>query len=282
MASDFEKEVMEIRAVLADKYGPDEVGEKPLIGITSHNLNNLYFDAILNELKHGRINHVDVGSFEGSYRLEFDKASLCVTHPTTRPLAPQPRPGVTVTTNDENIEDYFNNYILDGSLEPNEHYKYSSWIVGIPKYQQLNSKGIPRGTYERQLENCVTHFVKNGYSNNHCSIVIGGPESLRRYWWKHKTETEKGSSECLRQIMMYIKDNKLDFHTTWRSWDLVAGLPENLGGMTRLLEYTAEWINAIKKPEQPEVKPGKLYAESPGLHIYSHSLDLAKLWANIK
>ncbi len=56
---------------------------------------------------------------------------------------------------------------------------------------------------------------------------------------------------------MYIKDNKLDMHTSWRSWDLFAGLPENLGGMTRLLEYTTEWINAIKKPEQSEVKPGK-------------------------
>ncbi len=61
-------------------------------------------------------------------------------HPTARPLAPIPREGITVTTNDDNIEDYFQNYILDGSLKPNEHYKYSSWIVGIPQDQPLMSK----------------------------------------------------------------------------------------------------------------------------------------------
>ena len=148
--SNFKEEVMEMRSQLAKKYGPDEVGEKPLISIISPNLNNLYFDTIINELKHGRINHVDFGSFDGSYRLEFDKASLCVLHPTARPLAPIPREGITVTTNDDNIEDYFQNYILDGSLKPNEHYKYSSWIVGIPQDQPLMSKGIPRGTHENQ------------------------------------------------------------------------------------------------------------------------------------
>lgn len=300
MPSDFKKEVMELRAALADKYGSDEVGEKPLISITSHNLNDLYFDIILEELKHGRINYIDEGSFAGEYRLEFEKASLCITNPTTRPLAPLPREGVIVTTNNQKIDEYFLDYLIDGSLQPNEHYKYSSWIVGIPrftkafpnakvpliskipKYIPLKHNRIPRGTRENQLENCVKHFVNKGYGNNHCAIVIGGPKGLKRYWWKHKSETEKGSSECLRQIMMYIRDNKLDFHTTWRSWDLVAGLPGNLGGMTMLMEYTSEWINAEKRPEQPEVKPGKLYAESPGLHIYEHSLKLAKTWMNIE
>ncbi len=308
MSGDFKKEMKEMRLALIDKYGANEIVEKPLISITSHNLNSLYFDTILEELKHGRINYVDVGSFAGSYRLEFEKASLCITHPTTRPLAPLPREGVIVTTNNEKIDGYFLDYLIDGSLKPNEHYKYSSWIVGIPKftkafpnvkntnlpkpvkkvissipkYVPLKHEGIPRGTRENQLENCVKHFVNNGYGTNHCAIVIGGDKSLKRYWWKHDGETKKGSSECLRQIMMYIRDDKLDFHTTWRSWDLVAGLPENLGGITKLMEYTSEWINATKKPEQPEVKPGKLYAESPGLHIYEHNLDLAKMWMNLE
>ena len=205
-------------------------------------------------------------------------------HPTTRPLAPQPREGVLVTTNDKGIEDYFWNYINNGKLEDNEHYKYGSWIVGVPKGCNFyDEHGIPRGSKINQLEWCINHFVEKGYGNNHCSITIGCPEGLQRYDKQYKDE-QKGSTECLRQISLKIKNNKLNATSFWRSWDLFAGTPQNLGGIVIAMEYISEMINMkaldIGK-DLSKVTPGILYAHSDGLHIYEHNLDVSKLLVNI-
>ena len=311
------KDVYDLRAKLEQIYGKKEIGEKPLVSIVSPTIDSLYFDTVLAALKHGRINPIDSGSFAGSHRLEFNKAALCVTNPTTRPLAPTARPGIPSSTDEESIEKYFHRYLLDGKLGPDEHYTYASWIVGMGEkilnesevhnleigliedtnqieriekdiqegwrlYKKRSEKGIPRGTRLNQLEWCVNHFVEKGYGTNHCAITIGSAEGLQRYDWPWKDETERGTTECLRNISMKIRDNKLNFSVFFRSWDLIAGLPENLGGLTRLMEYTSEWINATKKDDQPEVEVGTLYADSDGLHIYEANLNLAKLWTNLE
>ena len=282
----FEKEVMEIRKKFEDRDN-QKYAVLPAVHVSANNLDELYFSMVNEALKHGRVNFIDEGSCKGTYRLEFDYVTINVANPTARPLAPQPRPGVIVTTNDEKIEKYARDYLLNGSLKSDkpEHelteYKYASWIVGIPKDEPLEKRGVPRGTRVNQLELNVNHFAKKGYGNNHCYINIGCPESMVRYNWPYENETERGTSECLRGLDFKIRDNKLSLACVFRSWDLIAGLPENLGGLAILLETTADWINSVKSDNLPEVTPGRLYGSSHGLHIYEEYLDFAKIWTNI-
>ena len=198
------------------------------------------------------------------------------------------RPGVLVTTNEVKIEDYARKYLLNGSLKSDDEeaeklteYKYASWIVGIPEDEPLEKKGIPRGTRLNQLEWCANHFAKKGYGNNHGYITIGCAEGLQRYDWPYEEETDRGTSECLRGLDFKIRDNKLNLACVFRSWDLIAGLPENLGGLAILMESAAEWINMVKPDNLPKVTPGRLYGSSHGLHIYEDGLDVAKAVTNL-
>lgn len=300
-----EEQIYEIRKKISDIHGPDSVGERTQISIdNATTLDDFYFRAVMDELRYGELNPVEEGSHAGEVRLEFPNFLGCIKNPTSKPFAPQAREGIPVIADEERIEKYFNEYILDGALNPNEHYRYSSWINGIPKlysYKKaeeiglfggdnktipLEHNGIPRGTNFSQLEWCANHFGKKGYGTNHCYITVGCAEGLKRYDWPYdpnKDESSRGSTECLRGISLKIRrGNKLDVTTIWRSWDLYEGLPMNLGGFAHFMEYTCDLINSVKKDSQPEVEPGRLYAQSDGLHIYDHSLDLAKIWTNIK
>lgn len=287
-----EKQIYSIREEIVKRQGENSVGERDLFSVKARDLDDLYFQSVMGALKHGELNPVEEGSHAGEIRLEFPGYSACVRNPAIRPLAPSTRQGIPVATDDNAIHKYFEEYFINGILKPNEHYTYASWIVGIPKEALINGekiklplrhKRIPRGTRLNQLEWCAEHFVKKGFGTNHCAITVGCAEGLQRYDWPYSDDTGKGSTECLRDITMKIrKSNQLDMTTFWRSWDLYEGLPQNLGGIVHLMEYTSNLINATKKDTQPEVKPGRLYAYSDGLHIYSHSLDLAKLWTNIE
>ncbi|MCF7910206.1 hypothetical protein K9L16_00850 [Candidatus Pacearchaeota archaeon] len=296
--------VYDTRKEIGRIYGKESVEPNEGVQVQARNLDGLYFNTVFEALKHGEINPVEEGSHAGELRIEFPGYMGIVTHPTERPLAPITREGIPVMTDENAIYKYFQEYLLNGELNPNEHYRYSSWVVGIPelysqkkadeiglnpgdkKTIQIEHKGIPRGTRLNQLEWCANHFAQKGFGTNHCAITIGCAEGLQRYDWPYDpetSETDRGTSECLRDITLKIrKGNQLDLSTFWRSWDLVEGFPENLGGIVHLMEYTATLINSVKKDSQPEVIPGRLYAYSDGLHIYSHSLDVAKLWANIK
>lgn len=290
MPSEFEKEVLEIRKKLEDKFD-EKCKIKPVVTIEATTLDDLYFNVLNEALKYGRVNFVTKGSFEGKHRLEFDYVTIYVKYPTARPLAPQPREGIIVTTNEDAIEEYAREYLLSGSMAPKEHYTYGAWIVGMPESEELTYRGIPRGTRVNQLEWCVNHFVEAGYGNNHCAIRMGGPESLLRYDWE-KEDKEKGikeekkpSSECMLNADLKVRDNKLNLACCFRSWDLVDGLPENLGGLAIVMETAADMINMVKEEkgkDLPDVAPGVLYGGSHGLHIYEDYLDFVKLWTNIE
>lgn len=242
------------------------------VGITGKNLDELYFRAVGGLIKYGRVNEIDSGSYAGLNRLEFDNITLIIENPIPV-VAPNPRPGIPVTTSIEDINNYFVEYLMNGIPEENEHYKYSSWIVGIPEKRsnkksiKLYEKEIPRGTRLNQLEWCIDHFKKKGFGTNHCYITIGCAEGLQRYDWPYKDETDRGTTECLRGFSLNIRDKKyLDLNCLFRSWDLINALPENLGGLSLLMEYVASAL---------DLEPNVLIANSPRLHCYSHSRDYA-------
>lgn len=286
-----EKNLFELRKKLIEvgdvsqRFGGDVISLSPhSIAIKAKNLDDLYFKAVISDLEHGRLNKITDGSYSGSYRIEFDNANLIIENPLMAPMTPQPRAGIPVSTNMEKVDDYFSKYLISGKLADKEHYTYGAWINGVPTDIELSHNGIPRGGKLNQLEWCVKHFIKKGYGNNHCYITIGCAEGLQRYDLPYKSDAEKGSTECLRGLSLKINDNKLNLTCFFRSWDLIAGMPENLAGFAKLMDYTCNMINAYKeelKPELPEVNPGMLYANSDGLHIYAHDLDIAKMLANI-
>ncbi len=278
------KNVYDLRERIKEKHSGKDVGVEPHTFVMGNDLNDLYFKTVLSALKKGRVNYINSGSYEGSHRIEFDAATLMVNYPTTRPLAPTPRPGIPVSTNDEKIENYFNNYLINGNLQDTEHYTYGAWMWGIPEELPLESKRIQRGTRLNQLVWCLDHFIKKGLGTNHNYITIGCAEGLQRYDWPYEKgdEINRGTTECLRGITLRVLDEKqFNLHCFFRSWDLVAGLPENLGGLTRVMEFSIEYLNSNLPKDNAIIKPGRLYAYSPGLHVYEHDLDIAKLWTNL-
>lgn len=248
--------------------------------IRSKNLDDCYFQLLSTVMKEGRVNPIDTGSFAGSKRLEFDYISGQIEYPTTRPLAPIFPEGVPPVTTDNEIEKYFVNYIMNGKLEKNEHYRYATWITGgeykIPRFYIINSEDgkSKEGTWTivpNQVEWIINHYKEKGFGNNHCIINISYPESKFAYDEPYENEEKRNTSPCLQLIDTHIKKDddkwKLCFHVVFRSWDLYAGFPTNMGGITMLMEYVANEL---------EVEVGSLYFSCLKLHIYDYQLEGAK------
>lgn len=251
--------------------------------IEERNLDTMWFALLSEVYKHGRKNHIDVGSFAGSNRLEFDFVAGTIKYPTERPLAPVVPTGCVVPTTDKDIEDYFINYIMDGSLEANQHYKYATWISGgkyhLPKVSGKQLKGtdgkelLYDDIYDLtvnvpdQISWVVKHYKEKGFGNNHCCITIGYPESNFAYDIPFKNEAERQTSPCLRLIDTHIKDNILHMAVTFRSWDLWGGFPCNMGGFLMLGELIANELG---------IKMGPLSFSSMKLHCYDFQIKSLK------
>ena len=228
---------------------------KPAL-IEARDLNEAYF-LLINACWDNGIKYlITEGSNKGGHRLELPFAAGLVHYPHTRPLAPVMPIGLAPTTNDEKIEEYFNEYLMSAILKPNEEYRYASWINGIMFNESTEE-------WESQLEWCIRHFQKKGFGNNHCFITVGDPRTNFNYDKPYKNETERRTSPCLRGIDIKIKDNKVILGVVYRSWDLYAGFPENMGGFTLLNEYIASELG---------IEPGPLTFSSQGLHCYDYQI----------
>jgi len=240
---------------------------KPIF-IEEKTIDSMWFKLLYEVYKNGRVNPIDTGSFAGSSRLEFDFVAGTIMYPTTRPLAPIIPEGVPPVTTDKDILSYFINYLMNGELENNDHYKYATWIVGgeykIPKLNLCNRQGNIWVIVPNQIQWCIDHYIKRGYGNNHCAINVGYPESNFAYDIPYKNEFDRQTSPCLRLIDTHIKNNKLHFAVVFRSWDLYAAFPENMGGLTMLMEYMANELG---------IEVGTLSFSCLKLHAYSHAIE---------
>jgi thymidylate synthase len=222
---------------------------------------------------------IDKGSYVGQKRLEFNYAVVQIDHPEVRPLIPDLPPHINIPAPVESmeyVEEYFSNYLMNPQLEENETYKYATWLA----------PGAER----------VIEQLKGAPGNNQAAISLGGwaPTSIE----KDKSMAEqvlgiaiptiKGDKSlslsmdtdsyidpatgqrdpaCLRLVdFRYSSDGLLHMIVYFRSWDLWGGYPANLAGLQLYKEYIAESIGA---------KPGKTIAQSKGLHLYDHAIDVA-------
>ena len=199
--------------------------------VEAHNLDSVHFDLVRAVFQKGNVYIIRRGSWVGHKRLEFDHVTIQVTNPETRPLSPQMPAGVSPVANDDDIVNYAAKYLMSEVVEKNEIYTYGQYIVP-------------------QIDPIIKMLKEGGYETNQATMSVGDKNSVHE---EHPA--------CLRLIDCRVKDDMLHFTVYFRSWDLWAGLPENLGGLQILKEVMADAIG---------IKPGETIATSKGLHLYDY------------
>ncbi len=258
--------------------------------IEARNLDEAWFLNLKALYEKGRRYKITEGSHKGHYRIALDFVSGFIHNPHERPLAPQVPPWIVdPPTTEEYIEEYFVDYLMNSELQPNEDYKYATWLVGgesrfyIPgslldkqpdAFRQVARK-LPGGVFEvpfytpNQLEWVIEHFKKRGFGNEHCFITVGDPTSNFAYDVPYSDETERRTSPCLRGLDFRVIEDNGEFyvltHVIYRSWDAYHGWPTNMGGFTLANEYVAERLG---------VNPGPLAYSCKSLHCYDFHFEV--------
>jgi len=220
-------------------------------------ISDAWFQLIYNLFDKTYSQNIQKGSFENEqYRLQYPGIAVYIEHPyyDIVPCIP-PGLGIPSPTTMEYIDDYFANYLMDPELAENETYTYASRI------QHCMPKG---GT---QLER-VVEMLKETPLTNQAVLEVGAPDDIDVCYGKDG----KLDPPCLRLIDFKVipSDNNLFLTVSvyFRSWDLWAGFPTNLGGIELLKQYVASEAN---------LKNGPMYAYSAGAHIYGYQEEIARL-----
>jgi thymidylate synthase len=180
------------------------------------------------------------GSYEGEFRRQLEGVAIEIAFPETRPLAPILPPSCPFRpTDDELIEAYFLKYLFSDELELNEEYTYGQFI-------------------KPQLDKVISFLNVSEGRTNQAAITVGDTESV-----------DLLDPPCLKVITFNMVHGALNMSVFFRSWDLVSGFPQNLGGLQLLKEYVVG--NLLF-----DCVPGKTFAYSSGLHIYSQYFDLIR------
>lgn len=124
---------------------------------------------------------------------------------------------------------------------------------------------MPKGG--TQLERTI-EILKETPLTNQAVVEIGSPEDF------DICIGNDGNLDppCLRLLDFKAIPDGSDLVLTlscyFRSWDLWAGFPSNLGGLELLKQYVAE---------EAGLKNGPMYAYSAGAHIYGYQEELARI-----
>ena len=204
--------------------------------IEARDLSEAFFLCCKKVLLEGYEYTIDKGSYEGTKRKEFDFANIHILHPGMRPLAPDVPPGIPQPTNEKYINDYLS-YLITDSKKPHEQYTYGEDLAP-------------------QLDTVIRRYKEDGPECNQLCMSVGSRDSIYL-----------NDPQCLRVVDTRIRYGSLHFILYFRSWDLWAGFPTNLGGLQLLNEYMAKEIG---------VEDGEMICLSKGLHLYEYSWDLAR------
>ena len=224
-------------------------------------LDDAWFRCLFNILEKGYVYKIDRGSYEGQRRLEFDFVTIRVRNPGHQiiPIIPEGM-NIPAPTSMEYIQQYLN-YLLTDEKTEGELYTYGQRLVNpkVTVEKDVNGvktvKEISLGC--NQIEEVIKMFKTQGYGTNQATMEIGMPSDIKLK-----------DPPCLRMIDCRIRYGKLHFIIYFRSWDLWAGLPSNLGGLELVKQHMAEEIG---------VENGEIIACSKGLHLYEYVWELAKL-----
>jgi thymidylate synthase len=180
------------------------------------------------------------GSYVGQIRKQLSSVMIIIDEPGTRPLAPIMPPGIAGSTDEGKIEEYFAGYIMGDIKAPHEQYTYGEFIVA-------------------QIDQIIKLLIDSNGNTNQACIAIGDTAT-----------TFLSDPPCLRSITFKVVNGKLQATVFFRSWDLYAGLPENLGGIQLLKEHVLHEIQYAGL----DVTDGPLIGMSDGLHIYDQYFEI--------
>lgn len=225
--------------------------------LNAKTISDAWFQLIYNIFDNSYTQKIQKGSFEKEqYRLQYPGLAIYIEHPDQDmvPVIP-PALGIPAPTTMEYIEDYFANYLMNPELAENETYKYASRI----------NHPMPKGG--TQLER-VIEMLKETPLTNQAVVEIGSPDD-------HDIcigNDGKLDPPCLRLLDFKVIPSRDDLILTvscyFRSWDLWAGFPTNLGGIELLKKYVAE---------EAGLKSGPMYVYSAGAHIYGYQEEIARI-----
>lgn len=220
-------------------------------------ISDAWFQLIYNIFDRAYSQHIQKGSFENEqYRLQYPGIAVYIEHPSID-MVPIIPPGLAIPapTTMEYIEDYFAKYLMNPELGKNETYTYASRIQHV----------MPNGS--TQLDR-VIELLRTTPQTNQAVIEIATPDDLDICYGKDG----KLDPPCLRLIDFKVipchHDLLLTVSVYFRSWDLWAGFPTNLGGIELLKQYVAS---------ETGLNNGPLYAYSSGAHIYGYQEEIARL-----
>ena len=216
-----------------------------------------WFQLIYNIFDYSYTQQIQKGSFEKEqYRLQYPGLAVFIEHPDQDivPVIP-PALGIPSPTTMDYIQDYFANYLMDPELTENETYRYSSRI----------HHPMPEGG--TQLERAIA-MLKETPLTNQAVVEIATPEDFDTCYGNDGNF----DPPCLRLLDFKAvpQDGDLVLTVTvyFRSWDLWAGFPSNLGGIELLKQYVAE---------ETGLRNGAMFAYSAGAHIYGYQEDIARI-----
>lgn len=225
--------------------------------IQAKTISDAWFQAIYNIFGNSYRQPIQKGSFEGEqFRLQYPSLSVNIERP-WEDIVPVIPAGLCIPspTTMEYIEDYFANYLMNGQLAENETYTYGSRI----------NHPMPKGG--TQLERVISMLKKTPFTNQAC-IEIGSPDDLDVCIGNDG----KVDPPCLRLLdFKVIPDGnikRLTVSVYFRSWDLWAGFPTNLGGIEMLKSYIADECG---------LENGEMFAYSSGAHIYGYQEEIVRI-----
>lgn len=206
--------------------------------IVGNTIENVWRDTLWCCARNGYNYQVNKGSYKGQTRRQLENAMIIINEPYTRPLAPRMPEASELPppTTEEDIENYFMYYILDGEKKDND-YLYADYI-------------------KTQLPDVVSYLRYSKGGTNQAVITVGNDLSI-----------QTDNPPCLKIIDFKVVDNRLDMHVYFRSNDLYPAFPCNLGGLQLLKEYLLTLLNY-------QFEDGKIYYYSSGLHLYDFCFDL--------
>lgn len=233
--------------------------------IESRDLDDAWHQAIYKCFKFGHEYTVEHGSYAGQKRYGFDHVTIQIKQPWKQiiPLLPEGS-SLPPPADRAQIETYFAYYLMADALSHNEDYRYGERLVN-PKFRRISRPDIKsKHTHDgemhemgvNQVDEVIRMYVEAGFGTNQACMEIAMPNDILLH-----------DPPCCRLIDTRIRYGALHFVIYFRSWDLYAGFPVNLGGMELLKQYMAEEIG---------VDNGSMIVSSKGLHIYEQYYSIVE------
>jgi thymidylate synthase len=218
-----------------------ESNMEPLI-ILAKTISDAWFQILWNVLEKGYIQHIQHGSFVGRKRYQLPRLGAYIEYP-HMDMIPEfpPHTGIPAPTTMQYVEEYFVEYLMNPELSGNETYRYSSRI----------HHPMPKGG--TQIER-VINLLRDSPQTNQAVIEVGSPVDLDVCYGRDGNL----DPPCLRILDFKVLPGKivcaentrcedykcqgrmqctvpvLSVTAYFRSWDLWAGFPTNLGGIELL------------------------------------------------